>query len=221
MELDPVLLSRLQFAWVICLAHPAAGLHGRACLFHRRAGGPPACDRTRCLRPHLDVLDQDLFDRVRHGRGHRRRHALPDRHQLEPLRGRDRQCAVAAVRLRGPDRLLSRGGVPGCSAVRPQAGAALGLFRRGADGRGGHPVLVLLDSGRQQLDADAGRLRDRQRPILSEGLVRGDLQPFLPLPVGARRCRLLRYHRFRRAWRRCLSRSGASPLPKKGGPCCR
>ena len=174
-----------------------------------------------CLRPHLDVLDQDLFDRVRHGRGHRRRNALPDRDQLEPLRGHGRQCAVAAVRLRGPDRLLSRGGVPGCSAVRPQAGAGLGLFRCGADGRSGHPVLVLLDSGRQQLDADAGRLRDRQRPILSEGLVRGDLQPFLPLPVGARRCRLLRYHRLSSCSAIAAYLIRRDVPPKRGGPCCR
>jgi cytochrome bd ubiquinol oxidase subunit I len=35
----------------------------------------------------------------------------------------------------------------------------------------GHFILIFLDPGGQQLDADAGRLRDRQRPILFEGLV--------------------------------------------------
>ena len=49
MILDPLLLSRLQFAWVIALAHPAAGVHRRAGLVYRRA-------RRRCTsRPARDV----------------------------------------------------------------------------------------------------------------------------------------------------------------------
>jgi hypothetical protein len=108
------------------LAHSPPGFHRRAGLFHRRAGRAPACDRAQGLCPHLDVLDQDILDRVRDGRGHRYRHAVPVRHQLEPLLGRYRECALAAVRLRGLDCLLSRGGVPGRPAVRPQARAALG-----------------------------------------------------------------------------------------------
>ena len=35
-----------------------------------------------------------------------------------------------------------------------------------------HAVVGVLDSGHQQLDADAGRLRDDRRPVLPEGLVR-------------------------------------------------
>ena len=37
-------------------------------------------------------------------------------------------------------------------------GAALGAFLRGGDGGLRHPVVVVLDPGHQQLDADAGRL---------------------------------------------------------------
>ena len=221
MELDPVLLSRLQFAWVIAWHILLPAFTVGLASFIAVLEGLRLCDRTRGLCPHLDVLDQDLFDRIRHGRGHRHCHAVPDRNELEPLLGCDRECAVAAVRLRGPDRLLPRGGVSGRSAVRPQAGAALGLFRLCAHGRDGHFVLVLLDPGGQQLDADAGRLRDRQRPILFEGLARGDLQPVLPLPVGARRRRLLRYHRFRRARRRRLSRSARADCRRRTDRCCR
>ena len=162
------------------LAHPDAGLHGRAGFLHRGAGGAALFHRARDLSPHLDVLDQDILGLLRHRRGLRHHHAVPVRHQLEPLLRRHRQRPVAAVRLRGPDRLLPRGGVSRRAAVRAQAGAALGAFRRGADGGARHAVLLVLDPGGQQLDADAGRLRDHRRPLLPDGLVAGHLQPVFP-----------------------------------------
>ena len=117
------------------LAHPAAGLHRRARFLHRGAGGTQLVHRSAQVYLRISMFWIKIFlDLLRDGRGHRHRHALPVRHELEPLRGRHRQCAVAAVRLRGPDGIFSRGGISRRAAVRTQAGAALGPFRRGADG---------------------------------------------------------------------------------------
>ena len=60
---------------------------------------------------------------------------------------------------RGLDRLLSRGGVPGRPAVRPQARAAPGLFRLRPDGRAGDLVakasIILLDGAKRVLPSFA------------------------------------------------------------------
>jgi hypothetical protein len=99
MDLDPVLLSRLQFAWVIGWQYPVARLHRRHGLLHRDPGRTALGDRPLRLPAHLHVLDPDLLGGVRRRRGDGRDHALPVRHQLEPLRGHDGQCAEPAVRL--------------------------------------------------------------------------------------------------------------------------
>ncbi len=113
-----------------------------------RSGGAALRHRARRLPPHLDVLDQDLRRLVRHGRRVRHHHAVPVRHELEPLFRRGRRHHLAAARLRGADGVLSRGGLPRRAAVRPQAGAALGPFLRRADGGARHARLDLLDSRR-------------------------------------------------------------------------
>ena len=67
---------------------------------------------------------------------------------------------------------------------------------------------VVLDSCRQQLDADAGRLRDHRRTLLPQGLARGRLQPVLPLSPGAHCRRLLCHDRF------CRGRGRRLPDPQ-------
>ena len=96
MELDPILLSRLQFAFVVAfhfllpaftvgLASYIAVLEGLH--FTTRAGLPAP----------LEVLDQDLRGVVRHGRRVRHRDAVPVRHQLEPLLGCRRPTSSAPL----------------------------------------------------------------------------------------------------------------------------
>ena len=69
-------------------------------------------------------------------------------------------------------------------------------------------LLRLLDSRRQQLDADAGRLRDeRCRPVRADRLARRHLQPVLPLPARAHGARRLSRDRLRRRRGRRLSSS--------------
>ena len=60
----------------------------------------------------------------------------------------------------------------------------LGAFHRRPAGRGRHAVLVVLDPGREQLDADAGRLRDHRRPFLPQDWLRSS--SIRPFPIGWR-----------------------------------
>ena len=59
-----------------------------------------------------------------------------------------------------------------------RVGPGLHFFH--GDGGAGHAGVGNLDPGVQQLDADASRLRDRQRPGRAHGLAGGDLQSVLP-----------------------------------------
>jgi hypothetical protein len=63
----------------------------------------------------------------------------------------------AGAQLRGGHRLLPRGHVPRRAAVRPRQGAAGHAPVLRLHGGAGHVHLLVLDSLRQQLDADAGR----------------------------------------------------------------
>ena len=186
------------------LAHPAAGLHHRACLLHRLPRRRLRADQARRLPQPVAILAADLRHLLRHGRRHRHRHAVSVRHQLEPLLRRRRQHHLAAAGLRRSDRVLPRSDLPRRAAVRPQAGAAGHAFRRRRAGGRRHAVVGVLDPRHQQLDADAGRLRSDRRPVLPEGLVRDRLQPVAAVSLRAYGQRLLRDHRLRRARRRRL-----------------
>ena len=80
---------------------------------------------------------------------------------------------------------------------RKRVGDGPPLLRR-RHGGGRHADLGHLDPRRQQLDADAGGLRDqRRRPVRAGRLVGDHLQPELPLPAGAHGARGLPHHRLR------------------------
>ena len=74
--------------------------------------------------------------------------------------------------------------LPRRHAVRLEARAAVAARDVGDLRRDRHRDLGVLDSVRQQLDADAGRPRDPRRHRLSGRLARGDLQSELPLPAS-------------------------------------
>src|SRR5262249_42514967 len=99
MDLDPVLLSRLQFAWVIRwhILLPAFTV-GMASYIAILEGMHLVTGRSVYLRISM-YLDPHLLGGVRGWRGDGRDHALPVRHQLEPLRGHGGQCTGPAVRL--------------------------------------------------------------------------------------------------------------------------
>ena len=206
MELDPIILSRLQFAWVIAwhILLPAFTV-GLASFIALIEGLKLVTGREVYVR--ISTFWIKIFS-IAFGMGVVTGVVMPFQigtnwsrfsdaiaNVLSPLFGYE---GLTAFFLRQPFLVFCYSAESWC-----RLGPILHLC---ADGRIGHFVLVILDSGGEQLDADAGRLRDRQRPVLFKGLVPGDLQPFFPLPVGARRCRLLCYQRFCRARRRRLSR---------------
>ena len=148
------------------LAHPAARLHGRPGILHRRAGRPRLLHRQADLGPPISVLDADLRRFVRHGCRVRHRHALPDGNELESLLGQHRKRSRAPARLRGPDGVFPRGLLSRRAALWPEACAGVGAFLRRPDGRGWHPVLDILDPVGEQLDANASGLSCQRRSFL-------------------------------------------------------
>src|SRR6185312_1567600 len=117
------------------LAHPASRLHRRPRLLYRRPRSLLFFHQAGNLVPDLRLLDPDLRRHLRHGRRFRHHHAVPIRHQLEPLHRRDGRRALADDGLRGAHGLFPRSLIPGRSLVRAKAGAGLGAFRRGVHGR--------------------------------------------------------------------------------------
>ena len=85
MEFDPVLLSRLQFAWVIAwhILLPAFTV-GVASFIALLEGLRLLTGREVYLR--ISTFWIKIFvDCLWHGRRHRHCHAVPDRNELEPL----------------------------------------------------------------------------------------------------------------------------------------
>ena len=101
MELDPVLLSRLQFAWLVAFHILLPALTVGLASFIATLEGLHFVTGKDDLPPHLAILDQDILRLLRHGRGVRHRHAVPVRHELEPLLRRDGQCARPAFAYEG------------------------------------------------------------------------------------------------------------------------
>ena len=142
------------------VAHLAARVHGRSGVLHRLHRRSLFLDRAAVVLPHLGVLDQDFLDLVRDGRRLGNHHAVPVRHQLESICRRNSQYPFAVVRVRRTDGFFPRGRVSRRIAVRAKTRSAVGAFFRRRHGGDGNSVLFVLDPRRQQLDADAGRIRD-------------------------------------------------------------
>ena len=204
MDLDPVILSRLQFAWVIGwhILLPAFTVAG---LLYCLPGG------LLLLRPaRKSICGSRFWTRifaVSFGMGvvSGIDHAVPVRHQLEPL-----------LRRRPPNVISPLLAYEGITAFFLEA-AFLGVLLFGRKlvppgrissppyGGARHSVLVVLDPRRQQLDADAGRLRDHRWPLLSRDWLDIIFNPSFPYRLAHTVVRLLRHDRLCRARRRRLS----------------
>ena len=89
MTLDPLLLSRIQFAFVIAFHFLLPAFTIGLASYIAVLEGLHLADARARLPADLVVLDQDLRGLVRHGRRVGNRDAVPVRHQLEPLFRRD------------------------------------------------------------------------------------------------------------------------------------
>ena len=161
MDLDPVLLSRLQFAWVIGWHILLPAFTVGTGLLHRDPGGLALRDRPGSLSAHLDVLDP-------------RSSRWPSAWAWCPASSCRSSSAPTGAASPTPPPTSSSPlfAYEGLTAFFLEAAflgvllfgrklvPPLGAFRCRPDGGLRHAVLVVLDPGRQQLDADAGRLRD-------------------------------------------------------------
>ena len=124
------------------------------------------------------------------------------------------------ARLRGADRVLPGGDLPRRPAVRLQPRAALALCAVGGDRRGRHRDLGVLDHFRQQLDADAGRLRDARTasPTRSTG---GDRSSIRASPIASRICSTPPISPpASSCWRSARAICSPAGTSRKAAPCC-
>ena len=172
-----LLLARWQFAFTVSFHIIFPGHLDRAGELPGRARRPVAADTPHRVPRPLQLLEEDLRGRLRHGRGVRPGHELPVRHQLECLLRQGGPGDRPAHGLRSALRLFPRGRFPRRDALRPETRRSEAAFLRDVHGRIRHLHLGLLDPRGQQLDADAAGFRGQRRgPIRADGLVGGDLQ---------------------------------------------
>ena len=204
MSLDPEFLSRIQFAWVVGwhILLPAFTI-GLASFIAFLEGAYALTRRPVFL--NLSQFWLRIFA-ISFGMGVVTGIVMPFQFGTNWSRFSDVAGNIISPLsgLRGPDGVLPRSDLSRRAAVRPQAGAAGDAFRRRGAGRRRHPVVGVLDPCHQQLDADAGRLRNGRRPVLSKGLVRDHVQPVAAVSPRPHGQRLLCDHRLRRARRRRL-----------------
>jgi Cytochrome bd terminal oxidase subunit I len=206
MDLDPALLSRVQFAWVIAwhILLPAFTV-GLASFIAVLEGLRLATGRKVYVR--ISTFWIKIFS-IAFGMGVVTGIVMPFQFGTNWSRFSDATANVLSplFAYEGLTAFFLEAGFLGVLLFGRKLVPPWALFRFGPAGRAGDFVLVLLDPGRQRLDADAGWVRDRQWAILRKGLARGDLHPLFSVPFGARRFRFLRHHRLRRARGRRLSR---------------
>ena len=143
--------------------HHLPGLHDRACELARGAGIQLAAHRQSALPQPLPLLGEDLRGVLRPRRRLGHRHELPVRHELVALFRVHRQRSRPGDRLRGDHRFLPRSGLPRHHAVRLGEGRRPAAFLRHLHGGARNAALRLLDPVGEFLDADARRLRHRER----------------------------------------------------------
>ena len=213
---DATLLARLQFAFTVSLPFHLPGLHHRAGQLSRRARGAVAVDRPRGLSRPVQLLDEDLRPRLRHGRRVGHRHVLPVRHQLVGLLRQGRAGDRPADGLRGADRLLPRGRLPRRHAVRHEPGRQGPAFRRHAARSRSAPSSRPSGSCRPTAGC---RRRPATRSNASGQFVPADwladhLQSVLPLPPRAHGARRLSHHRAGGRRRRRLASAARPRRPR-------
>ena len=144
----------------------------------------PVADHGQAgLSRRLQLLEKDIRRRLRHGRRFRHRHELSDRHELERVVLQGGTGSRSVDGLRGTVGVFSRGRLSWRGPVWPRTRWPHAALHRCFNGRHRHLYVRVLDSLRQQLDADASRLRvERQGAIHRGRLVGGHIQPVISLP---------------------------------------
>ena len=179
--------------------HPAAGVHRRPRVVHRAARGPARHEARYAVPAAVDLLDAHLRGFIRHGCRVGHRDAVPVRHQLEPLLGRDGNVLGPLFAYEGLSRSSSkRGSSASCCS-------AASACRRG---RISSPPSWWPWERCSRLSGSWPRTagcRRRAATSSSTGascprLARRDLQCFVPVPPRAHGHRLSTSRRRSRCW---------------------
>jgi len=167
MHLDPLFLSRLQWAWVIAwhILLPAFTV-GLASFIAVLEGLHFFTGKEVWFR--ISTFWTKIFA-VSFGMGVVSGIIMPFQFGTNWSRFSDNVANVLSPMMAYEDLMafFSGGILPWRAAVQTQVGAALGAFSRRGHGRRRHADVLVLDSLGQQLDADADRLQGGRRPLLS------------------------------------------------------
>ena len=183
--MDALLLSRLQFAWVVAMhiLLPAFTV-GLAAYIAVLEGAHFFTRRPVFLR--LSQFWLRLFA-VSFGMGVASGIVMPFQFGTNWSRYSDLTADVVGP-LMAYEVLMassSKRGSWACCCSAAQARAAMGAFFRSDNGRGGHAPVHLLDPFREQLDANPRRPCDRRWPLRAAGL---DEDRFQSLPFRTAWC---------------------------------
>jgi hypothetical protein len=193
---DAIVLTRAQFAFTLGfhIVLPAFNI-GLASYLATLEGLWLTTGREVCIGIYnywRQLLAADLRRHLRHGRRLRPRPLIRVRHQLGAIFRQNRSNHRAADGVRGADRLLPRGRVSRCHAVRQDARRPKCAFPRHRCCRHWHAVQCVLDPVREFLDANAGWLHDDAgRPLRPGRLVADRLHALLSVPPRAHGARIL------------------------------
>ncbi len=182
MDLDPVFLSRLQFAWVIGwhILLPAFTV-GCAAFITVLEGFHLATRREVYLRVSMFWIK--IFS-IAFGMGVVTGVVMPFQFGTNWSRYSDATANVLAplFAYEGLTAFFLEAAFLGVLLFGRKLVPRWAHFFAALDGGAGDAVLVVLDSVRQQLDADAGRLRNHRRPFLSDrtGCKSSSVRPSCP-----------------------------------------
>ena len=142
--LDPVLLSRIQFAFTLSFHIFFPGLNNWSGELAGRARMAMAENRQHGLCSHIPHVGQDCRH-VRHGRRIGRGHVIPVRDELVRILGQSREHLRAIPGLRGAERILSGGLISWGHVVWLEPGQPPDAFCCNSDCGAGDPDFRILD----------------------------------------------------------------------------
>ena len=215
---DATLLARLQFAFTVSFHFIFPSFTIGLASYLAVLEALWLWTGARGLSRPVQVLAEDLRPGVRHGRGVGHRHVLPVRHQLVGLLRQGRAGDRPADGLRGADRLLPRGRLPGRHAVRHEPGRQGPALRRDAAVAVGTFISAFwILSANSWMQTPAGYAVAANGQFVPADWLTIIFNPSLPLPPRPHRARRLSHDRAGGRRRRRLASAARAARPRARG----